>query len=482
MSITKINSECVKFAYSLINKNFTLDILRHVADYMTVKNVNCKLLETLCDFLDIEGQYLYVNPVLGTNEIRTMSYGELLMQMHYYNPYIDVDKESLLTHSILTMFKVGNILPEDMPNRHKLHMMIFSLFHDIGKINCKEIKNKYVSFPFHGEISETIMLQMYTYNSFVSKNEWENLCRGISIHENGSHSLDYGCKDTQYKMNMFSYELPQTLRFVSFLMYGNLMGHISNTLHKDSYVLHKRSQFIKHVSKVKTFEKFFIKENIKGILIKLCGIANSGKTIFANDLISFLQTFGISKTDIVLIERDVVLSNVCLHMIDPETEPFTEKPDPVTFKRLHDIYIAQKLRHIVNKKITDIIEKNVNKIVIFDSIGNLYSANYKIPSSVSQMLRININITRSIPMDTNDIDLKKLKNYGFRDVLNVYKNSTNFTDLSVISSKDKIIPCRVKPHFNFQIVWNDSICMGTRLLHIMLEKIIPVFLHKPKIN
>lgn len=484
--ISNINEKSIIFTKGLINGNFDLDFLTHVQNFFTVSHVNTAILEKVSEFLKIQTSYLYVDHVEKINEIRSITFGEILMSMNDEDPHTingcscGYHRESLLTHSLMSMLKTFECISHDMPERYMLHISILALFHDIGKIRCIEIfpKKARIGFPFHGEHGAGIMLQLFVKNSFFSYTEWENMCRAISVHMCGYHSDDYSKPSTIYKMNLLSMERSRVLYMLNHLMYGDSLGKIPDQeldTETPEIILSRREKFIEHTQKRFNIIDFFLDNKLNGILIKLCGQSGSGKSTYAKFLIGEFAKHNIPMHKIVWIERDIVMCNVTSKDIDPTSELITERPPAPLYVKLYEHYQKNKLGSRVNETISNMIRNNCHKIVIFDSVANYYNVDSMLPSVTGNMFRININIIRMEPIDKKtcmrmamDIS-QQLKLFGNRTCTSWLPDGVNMHSIASCSTNKEMRDReKIQPHMTYQVAWNK---IGTRGSNFVLEMI-----------
>jgi len=408
--IIDINEKSVLFAKSLIAGTFDLEYLVHVQQFFTVSHVNTAMLEKIGEFLNISTTYLYVDKNRHINEIRHITFGELLLMMNDRDPHTingcscSYHRESLLTHSIFAMLKTYECISHDMPERYMLHISILALFHDIGKIHCVELllKKARVGFPFHGEHGSGIMLQLYVKNTFFSFTEWENMCRSIATHMCGYHAEDYTSKHTIYRMNLLSMERPRVLYMLQHLMYGDSLGKIADeTVEAEvpDVILSRREKFIEHTSKKCNLLKFCLDNCIEGVLIKLCGQSGSGKSTYLTHIVKTLIENGVPEHMILCIERDLVMCNITKKAMNSDAIEMVKKPLALEYSLLYNYYKKHNLGSVVNEYISNKIKNNSNRIIIFDSVANYYYVDKMLPSCTSNMLRINVNVIRGEPID-----------------------------------------------------------------------------------
>jgi len=497
--MSKMDNHTQQFVNTLIDGSYDLpNYLTLFKDHITIMHYDLNILNDIHQFLNIETSYLYVNVETNIQEIRIISFGELLNLMGTENVHNDGEfkckyhEESLLTHSVLAMLKCMEIMPLHISPKQKTQIAITALFHDIGKVRCvrkfKKKVNSVTAFPFHGECGSGIMLQLYndTVSDYFDTKSWEIMCRTIATHMCGYHSKDYTDKDTKYKMDLLRFEIDEVKESLYWLSYGDSYGKISKVV-ENIDIMELREQFKESVESPFDMIKFNKENNIKGCIIKLYGQSGSGKSVITKHIIKHLCSFGIEKTSIICIERDLIMCNVTQQFLTPNVEMYIEKPRGEIYSELYKSYKENNLSSIVNKQIFNLIKYNCHKIIIVDSVINYYqSANQIYPDECKNMFKIAIHVIRGSKINETDCDRmmcseeKQLELFGNRDVMSwMPENCKNLNAMTSISTNSYVRSCNIQPNMCFQYTWNDFECLGIFHINRMLRYLSVSYTYNP---
>lgn len=462
----------IEFVHNLIDGKFAIGAyLQQISDHITVNHCDLNILNNIHKFLNVKTN-VFVNQ--NGQQMLSLTFGDLLLEMsndHYHSKNdctCKYHEESLIEHSIYAMLKCIEIMPLSMNLMDRTRIAIVALFHDIGKINtCITIKKKdagIIAFPFHGEYGCGIMMKMWTVNNpFFNYHQWSTLCRTISVHMCGYHSTDYTDHNTQYKMKLLHFENDDVKETLHWLCYGDKSGKISPYV--DENVIDILKQFKTNVMDTFKLNTFYTNMGYTGFLIKLCGRSGVGKSTFATTLINTFLTNGVERKQIVYIERDLVMCNTSL--AHQKKDLLLEKPNSALYNECYKYYKEHKLQESVNNTIRNAITHSKNKIVIVDTLMNLYtSANQIYSSCCKSMFRININVIRNAIVDEQtcsrmDISLdEQLLLMGEVTATQWLPKDVNLYNLTATTTNKIVGTHIIQPHMCFQVAWNNTTVVG----------------------
>lgn len=273
--------------------------------------------------------------------------------------------ESLLTHSILCMFLTHAYNTHS--NNNPIHLLLTSLFHDVGKMGTQQILNNgHVAFPYHGEAGSGILLKLYNTKYGISQTDYYNICRTISCHMCGYHNLTANDDFTTYKWNMFQLENPQVKSLLTSLSIGDNLGRTGLYDTDNQEFINSRTDFYNHISK--QFNPQSMLNTYNTCMIVLRGLSGSGKSYTATQLKQHLTKLNIKYT---YISRDEhMLSVVGSHLkIEPKEE---------NYSTIYNYYQENKsfLCDKINNRMKQLIDTSIiqNKIIILDTVMSLFPA------------------------------------------------------------------------------------------------------------
>lgn len=481
----------IDFVHNLISGDFIIgSYLKQISDHIIINHCDLNILNNIHKFLNVETN-VFVNQ--NEQQMLTLTFGDLLLEMcneHYHSKNgctCKYHEESLIEHSIYAMLKCIEIMPLSLNLIERTRIAIVALFHDIGKINAyNTIKKKdinIISFPFHGEYGCGIMMKMWTdINPFFNKTQWSTLCRSISVHMCGYHSIEYNDDNTQYKMKLLQFENDNVKETLHWLYYGDKTGKISPYMDKN--IISNLKQFKLNVTNEFKFDTFCRNMGYTGFLIKLCGKSGVGKSTFASTLINIFLSNGVDRKQIVYIERDLVMCNsVIMHQNNllskhEKKDLLQVKPDSALYNECYKYYKEHELQETVNNTIRNTIFLNKNKIVIVDTLMNLFaSANQIYSSCCKTMFRVNINIIRNTIVDEKtcarmnmNLD-EQLLLMGKVTSTQWLPKDINLHNLTAITTNKIIGTHIVQPHMCFQYAWNNNTNIGMNEIQKIAKEI-----------
>jgi hypothetical protein len=394
--------DCKKSFFGFIE---LLPRLSHPIDQDDV--IFSNILQRIRGFLAVE---FTIQQITGKTEtfVKT-SFGNMLQQLsekHYHTSddgkyTCKYHPESLITHLFSAMtFSYVNV-PEDYTEQEKFVCCITALLHDIGKVSCAGIvtieheKQYFTKFPFHGEMGSMILQRAYNNNfsEFLSKTEYETMCRAVCVHMCGYHNTDATDEQTQYKWNLLALEVNDVKRILHPLSLADTYAAYGNSEDDIQKIVDSRYSFVNTIMQNITLSLTFLSNLlIGGAIIQIKGTSGSGKSTLVSQLVSF---FGSDK--VMVIDRDDVMTRV---VADSQNETYLGKASGELYARFQGIYIDNKLGTQVNAKMTQMITEGIslNKIVIIDTVMNLYPAmdRFVFPEIAKNVFKIAIHCVRNM--------------------------------------------------------------------------------------
>lgn len=481
----------IQFINNLINGDFALGTyLKQISHHITIAHCDINILNNLHRFLNIETE-IFVND--NGQRMEKITFGQLLLEMskeHYHSRNgikCKYHEESLLEHSVYAMLKCIEIMPITLSLEFRTRIAICALFHDIGKIKaCLSIQKKtdgIVAFPFHGEYGCGIMLKMYVENPFFTEVEWYCMCRTINLHMCGYHSKEYDNRHTLYKMELLKHENSTIKDMLHWLCYGDKTGKVSPYVEKNVVILLKT--FKEHVTPEANLGKFYRKQGFSGCLIKLIGQSGAGKSYLAKHLIDELKNNNVPEDMIIYIERDLYMCN--LVMSEQGKPLFDEKPDATTYNECYAYYKEHKLQEKVNDIIRTTIKYNRSKIIIVDTLMNMYAGASQIyPECCNTMFKINIYVIRNYLIDESTCSRmnmsieQQLELFGTVTPISWLPNEINLYNNTAITTNKEIHKHIMQPHMNFHYIRGKT-CMGLEALNDIMFQVANIIGSNPDI-
>jgi hypothetical protein len=391
------------------------------------------ILERIRRFLSIEFEVQVING--STETITKTSFGQMLLELakkHYHTN----DKhtcvfhpESLIVHLFASMtYAYGNVLKE-YHLQEKFICCLTALLHDIGKVSCagtvtiEHEKKYFTKFPFHGEMGSMILQRAFNaaFSNFLSKEEYESMCRAICVHMCGYHDTDTMNSQTQYKWDLLSKESDTVKQILLPLSLADTFAAFGNSEEGIQQVINSRPSFEQYIHQLCDLSPYLA----NGVIVQLKGTSGSGKSTIVRQLI---ELFGID--NIVLIDRDDIMTLIVADFLNEE---YTGKASGEKYSRYKQIYTEEKLGGQVNAKMTSLITDGITKkkIVIIDSVMSLYHAidRYIYPQMAKNAFKIAIHCVRNMAFANTDCHTrlglnitKQIELSGNRDLFSCLPN------------------------------------------------------------
>lgn len=326
------------------------------------------------------------------------------------------------------------------------------LLHDIGKPACIRIFNGgNIGYPFHGEYGSMILSRIYhpDFAQFISKDEYETMCRAISIHMCSYHIVDFQSNWSQNRANSTRIETDSVKSILNCLSFGDVFGAFSELNDYDIF-LSSRSLYNELISQkyetTKCGYAFFVR-----------GRSGSGKSFVSNLLKNLLESLGLK---VAHIERDLVICNTVRKIQNlPE---LSVRPTESDYASYHSFYKQNKLSSQVNKEMNEKFKYYLalNYAVIIDTQLSMFRGfEQVVPDSISNCICIALDVSRNMLIDDdskNGVTLQtQLTMFGDSSVLKPFDlTGTNIFSLSSAYTHNQR-PVGISPDFVFSISYNQ---------------------------
>ena len=326
------------------------------------------------------------------------------------------------------------------------------LLHDIGKPACVRIFNGgNIGYPFHGEYGSMILSRIFNPNfaQFISKDDYETMCRVISIHMCSYHIVDFQSNWSQDRVNSTRIESDSVKSILSCLSYGDVFGAFSE-LNDYNVFLSSRSSYNELISQKYETAK-------RGYAFFVRGRSGSGKSFVSHLLKNLLESLGLK---VAHIERDLVICNTVRKIQNlPE---LSERPTESEYASYHSFYKQNKLSSQVNKEMNDKFKYYLalNYAVIIDTQLSMFRGfEQVIPDSISNCICIALDVSRNVLIDDdskNGVTLQtQLTMFGDSSVLKPFDlTGTNIFSLPSAYTHNQR-PVGISPDFVFSISYNQ---------------------------
>lgn len=318
------------------------------------------------------------------------------------------------------------------------------LLHDIGKPACVRIFNGgNIGYPFHGEYGSMILSRIFNPNfaQFISKDDYDTMCRVISIHMCSYHILDFQSNWSQDRVNSTRIESDSVKYILNCLSFGDVFGAFSELNDYDVF-LSSRSSYNELISQKYETAK-------RGYAFFVRGRSGSGKSFVSHLLKNLLESLGLK---VAHIERDLVICNTVRKIQNlPE---LSERPTESEY--------ASYLSSQVNKEMNDKFKYYLalNYAVIIDTQLSMFRGfEQVIPDSISNCICIALDVSRNVLIDDdskNGVTLQtQLTMFGDSSVLKPFDlTGTNIFSLPSAYTHNQR-PVGISPDFVFSISYNQ---------------------------
>jgi hypothetical protein len=378
--------------------DFVFENLRSVLNcqipFVNNKNVLTQItLNTLLDCISVEHYHQKVK----TDSIRTV----FSDKKKPANASCGFHEESLIEHSIMAMcIAIDNAFGS---TQNLLLVGLTALLHDVGKPSCLALFGKNIGYPFHGEYGACILSQFFCseMEQWITKNEWETMCRSINVHMCSYHSTE---EDdwSQHRRTLAQLETNEVKTLLVPLSFGDTFGKIS-TLSDSSAFVDSRNSYNQAVSKKFDAEQFMKSNKKKTLCFFLRGKSGAGKSFFAKMLTKFLLTLNFKEFQFEMVSRDEIMASVTATRLNHKLSK--ARPDGTEYNILYNSYKELKLGKVVNDEMKKRISIAISqgKIPIVDSCITYYDGIMTcMPENISNAFIVAIDCVRNTVFTEED--------------------------------------------------------------------------------
>jgi hypothetical protein len=355
-------------------------------------------------------------------------------------------EESLYDH-LLNAAKIAFIKSKELKYSeiNCIKAYLTALFHDIGKPGTIFIREQ-ISFKGHGIVGGAILHNLWTHEITdvfkLSKKDWGDICVCADVHMCG-YFHDQKSQDHIFNIQILPISVKEMLIILRF---ADIMSLLNDKCVDIKYGLKWNSELEQQLNEEE--EKYIdtIKDDInendiikycqdkpKSCYIQLLGSSGSGKTTFADKLITML-----GPDKVVYISRDFELINASHKVLQIPLLVSHKEITPSIYKTAYTFYSK-------NKSLSQIINSNMmkkaaiglaeGKIVISDSLMHMYPnvRDQIIPPCVRDSYKINFWRNRNEFFDDENkmgITLEEqLKLHGYKHVFYPFHHIENWSKL-----------------------------------------------------
>lgn len=396
--------------------------------------------------------------------------------------------ESLIWHSIMAMcvsidYALGS-------TQNLLLVALTALFHDIGKPSCLALFGKNIGYPFHGEYGACILSQFFSneISNFISKKEWEDMCRTISVHMCSYHTTGND-KWSLYRRTLAQLETDDVKLLSEYLAVGDTFGKVPDPeLTNTDDFISSRSDYDKTIKKPIDIKSLMEDDNKKGLCYLIRGKSGNGKTTIVQTLIEFHLAKGFKLSQLVIVSRDEIMAYVTSRHINHKLSK--PRPDGKEYEMLYNAYKLYKLGKVVNKEMMKRISTAISqgKIVFVDSCILYYDGMKDcMPDNISDAFIIAIDCVRNTVFTETDANKNGMpfdtlcKTLSDRTPINwISTQSMCIEKLASISTGSKKSEIPYVPHLTFQHGFNNYSSIGMDILIQTISPIIEYFVNSLK--
>lgn len=484
---------------------------------ITLEN-NMEVLLLIGQFLNIESAPVVMRQN-GTQKLVSSKIGDLFWN-EFDESHIHTDgdyscgyhEESLFSHLVMAMLIAINGSKKD--DEHTQFLCgLTALLHDVGKKAVvshhewiqAETKNKIraTGFPFHGEMGALVLQGLYnptTFDQFVTRKEWEDICRVLAVHMCGYHDTTPQDPYTQVKWNQLRLENDQVKQILIHLSVADTYAAFPHPgFTKPPFREHLVVQKELMASLGQDYDHDVFKQisQSHGTLISMLGTSGSGKSTMIRNLINFLCTIGISKDRIRVVDRDTIMVEQ-VAIVEGWEAP-QERPTGEMYTLFYAKYKENKLGSKVNQVMKQRIAEGLRNgdVVIVDTVATLFG-DFVLPGGpiaggdnelLVNAIKISIYMNRSSL--ATDIDGEK-NGHTLKSQLEIMGECSLVNRLPLGIRKPGQMKCleslmtsrrmqtdlqdwrkRTRPHLVFPVTWSDAIQLGHSHLEDHLIKLAP---------
>ncbi len=302
-------------------------------------------------------------------------------------------QEELFDHLHVCALIAGiHTMRENFDEKTIFAVTLTGLFHDVGKPECIRIFDKgNIGYPFHGEYGAIILSRLYSseFAEYISKDDWEIMCRCISIHMCSYHITDFQSNWAKDRVNSTRAELTVVRSRLMSLSYGDVFAafHTMDDSHKN--FVKSRTEYFDMISQPYQNEK-------SKFLFVVRGRSGSGKTFISESLSKFVTDL---KLTVNHIQRDMIISNLVRSMKSlPE---ITYRPCAQEYGSYYEFYRENKLGAKVNEIFQNQIKSSISNfdVTIIDTQLTMFrGVEQIIPDNIGNCTVISFDVSRNMEL------------------------------------------------------------------------------------
>jgi hypothetical protein len=310
----------------------------------------------------------------------------------------DFHEESLFCHLIMSsVASVCNLLMQvpQITDQYAKFIAGLSLLHDIGKpatidtsvLTLGDKTKRVTKFPSHGLVGGLILQKSYSDSFGFTLDEWDDLCRCVTIHMCGYHCTDFTNPVTLSKWFRLSLEKSSVKNALYWLSIGDNFGTIrSDELSKDNELFSSRKEFASFVGidlsygtgKDLSFEpiheshsldenKIFTKLQTSGLVIVVFGSPSAGKTKVVDYLTNYFKEKNINH---IYVSRNKIMIDMCSPFLDLDSDELLEVDLKSDVRKSSVISECNKYAQVnnLNKEIDEQIKMQISNAIAFNQV------------------------------------------------------------------------------------------------------------------
>lgn len=499
-----------------------LDNLRMIVKSIVPKeitlHINHEIISQIGTFLGLP-----CNPVVSRThngkilrqELTCTSLGELFQQ-EFDNEHIHTTdghrcsfhQESLFSHQVMAMLIALDHSREEDDHLQFIYGLT-ALLHDVGKKAVVSIFKKIgaTGFPFHGEMGSMILQGLYNpeaHSIFVSQEEWEGMCRAISVHMCGYHETSLQKEDTGIKWNQLRLETDFVKQILVILSIADTFAAYPDDetrKQKENYTDFMESRRLFKVAIGQPYNHNLFNRICAGhgALFSVLGMSGSGKSTMIQNLIDLLISFGIPRDRIVIVERDMFMVKL---VAQEKSWPIPKvRPNGQEYAKFFAEYVGMKNMKIgqrVNEEMKKMIVASLRRgdIIILDTVATLFG-DYVYPGgkglgTENELLINATKISIYVNRTTLATETDATKNGHTLDEQVTLMGECGVADrlppgigrpaqLKMLESlmtsrqlKEDCVDCskRTRPHMTFTVSWSDVSTFGTNSMTHVIKQLV----------
>ena len=400
-------------------------------------------------------------------------------------------QESLFCHLIMTsVASLWYLLMTsvDTTNQYGKFITASSLLHDIGKPAAMDTgiimigdKNKRTTkYPTHALIGGLILQKSYSDLFGFSLEEWDDLCRCITIHMCGYSCTDVNSPMTQSKWFRLSMEKASVKNSLCCLSVGDIIGTIrSDELSKDEELFNSRNSFnLILQTKLVNPSKVFSKLGTSGMIIVIVGSSGAGKSTLAKKLAQYLENQDIGTT---YVSRDDIMLEIFCPLLGVE---ISQSSYSQCYKYVKENDMGKVIDEQVKLRISNAIA--FNEVCIIDTVAAMYRKNFNSYFSDDvlgcEILQIYVDrntVHTQADADRLGLSLEcQISLSGKSSIMNPLAklDATNITGLACATEKWNIkrnFSNRSQCTLSASVVWNSEYSFGLSHVYQLLNEMCP---------